>query len=248
MAFIGMVGKDLFGEFMCQSLESYGIEISGIKETNGTQTGISVILTGSNDRAILTYPGTIPLLEYGDIDLDIIQQARHLHVGSYFIQEKLRRSLPVLFDQAHSWGMSVSLDTNYDPTNLWDGGLFELLSKVDVFLPNAVECRGIARASTLEQAIDCLEKKVIYLGIKLGKDGAILAHNSKKYTLKPIEVDVIDTVGAGDSFDAGFIYGFLNGWVPERILKLAIICGSLSTQKTGGTKAQPTLNEAMGYM
>jgi sugar/nucleoside kinase (ribokinase family) len=248
VAFIGMVGKDLFGEFMCQSLENYGIDISGIRATDGTQTGISVILGDRHDRAILTYPGTIPLLEYGEIDLDIIQQARHLHVGSYFIQEKLKRSLPVLFDKAHSYGMSVSLDTNYDPTNLWDGGLFELLSKVDVFLPNEVECRGIARASTLEQAIDGLIKKVSYLGVKLGRDGAILAHNANKYTLKPIEVNVIDTVGAGDSFDAGFIYGFLNGWIPERILKLAIICGSLSTQKTGGTAAQPKLDEAMGHM
>jgi sugar/nucleoside kinase (ribokinase family) len=101
VAFIGRVGTDLFGKYMCQSLDEYGIDICGIVEDKETPTGISIILSSGNDRAILTYPGTIPRLEFSDINQEIIQHARHLHVGSYFIQQSLRSGLSMLFDLAH---------------------------------------------------------------------------------------------------------------------------------------------------
>jgi len=248
VAIIGKVGGDLFGKFIVQSLDEYGIDTSGVVVDKITPTGVSVILSTGNDRAILTYPGTIPLLEYSEINLDIIKKARHLHVGSYFIQETLRPDLPILFDRAHAWGLSVSLDTNFDPAGKWDGGLDKLLGNVDVFLPNAVECQGIARDPNLDQALDYIQSKVKCLGVKLGGNGAILCQGSKKYNCEPIDVAVIDTVGAGDSFDAGFIFGYLAGWDAMQILKLANICGGLSTRQAGGTAAQPTIDEAMSFL
>ena len=248
VAFIGKVGRDLFGAFMRQALAEYGIDTGGVVQAADVATGISVILSEGEDRAILTFPGTIPLLEYSDIDLDIARQARHLHVGSYYIQYALQSGLPDLFDKAHQWGLTTSLDTNYDPKGVWDDGVEQLLKKVDLFLPNAAECKGIARTSNLDQAINELQKRVKYLGVKLGKDGAILYHEAVKYYSKPIPVAVVDTVGAGDSFDAGFIYGYLAGWEPERIIKMANICGSLSTRQAGGTAAQPTFDEAKNYL
>jgi sugar/nucleoside kinase (ribokinase family) len=248
VAFIGKVGGDLLGEFMRQSLDEYGIDTSGIVVDKLTPTGVSVILSTGYDRAILTYPGTIPFLKYSEINQDIIKKARHLHVGSYFIQETLRPDLPILFDRAHEWGLSVSLDTNFDPIGKWNGGLDELLGNVDVFLPNAVECLGIAGKPNLEQALENIQSKVKCLGVKLGENGAILCQGLKKYSCEPIDVLVVDNVGAGDSFDAGFIYGYLAGWDPMHILKLANICGGLSTRQAGGTAAQPTLDEAMRYL
>jgi len=248
VAFVGKVGGDLFGEYIRNSLDEYGIDTSGIVVDKLTPTGVSVILSTGNDRAILTYPGTIPHLSYSDINQELIKNARHLHVGSYFIQDSLRSDMPFLFERAHEWGLSVSLDTNFDPTGKWDGGLDKLLRSVDVFLPNAVECQGIARDANLEHALDKIQSKVKYLGVKLGEKGAILYQGSKKYSCKAINVTVVDTVGAGDSFDAGFIYGYLAGWEPEQILKLANICGGLSTRQAGGTAAQPTLDEALCYL
>ena len=248
VAFIGKVGGDLLGEYMHRSLNDYGIDTSGIVVDKLIPTGVSVILSTGHDRAILTYPGTIPNFEYSDIYLDIIKKARHLHVGSFFIQEKLRPDLPILFDQAHEWGLSISLDTNFDPMGNWDGGLAKLLRKVDVFLPNAVECQRIARVPNLDQAVDYFSSKVKCLGVKLGERGLILYQGSKKYSCEAIDVSVIDTVGAGDSFDAGFIYGYLAGWDPRRVLKLANICGGLSTRQAGGTAAQPTVDEVMSYL
>jgi len=248
VAYIGKVGSDLFGKFMRQSLDEYGIDTSGLVVDKQTPTGVSVILASGRDRAILTYLGTIPLLEYSEINQDIIKKARHMHVGSYFIQETMRPILPILFEQAHEWGLSVSLDPNYDPTGKWDGGLDKLLGNVDVFLPNAVECKGISGESNLDQALDYIQAKVKCLGVKLGGKGAILVQGAKKYSCEPIDVMVIDTVGAGDSFDAGFIYGYLAGWDSMRILKLANICGGLSTRQAGGTTAQPTIDEAIRFL
>lgn len=248
VAFIGKVGSDLFGEFMRQSLEKYGIDISGIVVDKQLPTGISVILTTRNDRAILTYPGTIPELEYTEINQEVIHQARHLHVGSFFIQSALQPEIARLFEDAHCGGLSISLDTNFDPLGKWDLGKGELLNKTNLFLPNAVECQGIAKKSNLEQAIDFLQSKVDYLGVKLGKEGAILCHASRKYSTKALDVMVADTVGAGDSFDAGFVYGYLAGWDPEQVLRMAVVCGSLSTRQAGGTAAQPTLEEALLYL
>jgi sugar/nucleoside kinase (ribokinase family) len=131
---------------------------------------------------------------------------------------------------------------------MWDDGLDLLLRKADIFLPNALECQGIAGTADLERALDYLQVRVKCLGIKLGEDGAILCLGSKKYKTEPIKVAVIDTIGAGDSFDAGFIYGYLAGWEPERIIKFANICGGLSTRMPGGTTAQPSLEEALSYL
>jgi sugar/nucleoside kinase (ribokinase family) len=248
VAFIGKVGRDLFGEFMRRSLEEYGIDTSGILVDENIPTGISIILANADDRAILTYLGTIPALKYPDLNQDIIHQARHLHVASYFIQKALRPDLSRLFAEAHAAGLSTSLDTNYDPANRWDLGTGEILEQADLFLPNAAECLGIARYSNLDMAVDHLQAKVKYLGVKLGKEGAILCHAGVQFRRKSLQVKIADTVGAGDSFDAGFVYGYLSGWEPERILQLAVVCGSLSTRKAGGTAAQPTFDEAARYM
>jgi sugar/nucleoside kinase (ribokinase family) len=248
VAFIGKVGVDLFGRYIYQSLNERAIDTKGIVEDLETTTGISIILSRGIDRAILTYPGTISRLKYTDINQDIILRSRHLHIGSYFLLEELRPKLPKLVDLAHQFGLSVSLDTNYDPSEKWQDGVFQLLEKVDVFLPNEVECEHISGKSDLNQAVDVLRTKVKYLAVKQGQKGAFLCFGSKVFRAKTIPVVVVDSVGAGDSFDAGFIYGYLAAWEPAQILKFATICGSLSTQKSGGTAAQSTLEEASSYL
>jgi sugar/nucleoside kinase (ribokinase family) len=247
-AFLGKVGDDLLGSFMIQSLEKYHIDTRGIVIDKEIPTGISVILSTGVDRAILTYPGTIPRMKYSELNLDIIRQARHLHVGSFFIQEALHPDLGNLFGAAKKHGLSISMDTNFDPDEEWDGRLRELIPMLNVFLPNEIECRRISRKSSLDDAIDDLGQIVEYLGVKCGSDGAFLTYQSTQFRADALPVKVVDTVGAGDSFDAGFVYGYLAGWQPERIIKFACICGSLSTRRSGGTSAQPTLDEAMSYL
>lgn len=244
VAFIGVCGDDVFGRFMLDEMSKRGVDVSHVIIRKDGQTGLSVILNQSSDRAILTHPGLIAELQASDIADNLLRQSRHLHVASYFLQTKLQPDLPALFKRARDLGLTTSLDTNYDPSEKWIG-LDELLAVTNVFLPNEAEARSLTGAENAEEAASRLGLKVEALVIKLGKDGALGILKSQRIRVASIPVNVVDTVGAGDSFDAGFIYGYLNDWGLDKALKLACVCGALSTQQAGGTNGQPTLEQAL---
>ena len=247
VAFIGVCGDDLFGRFMLRQMQERGVDISYVIIRQGGQTGLSVILNRGADRAILTYPGLIAALRASDIPEALLQDSRHLHVASYFLQTSLQPDLPELFRRARAFGLSTSLDTNYDPSETW-AGFDELLSVTNVFLPNDKEALSLSGAVEVHAAVDSLGRRVETLGIKLGSEGALGARSGEKARVASIPVNVVDTVGAGDSFDSGFLYGYLNGWSLEKTLQLACVCGGLSTQRAGGTDGQPTLEETLNFL
>lgn len=247
VAFIGVCGDDVFGRFMLDEMQKRGLDISNVIVRSDGQTGFSIILNDHADRAILTHLGLMAELRASDIRDSLLSQARHLHVASYFLQTKLQPDLPSLFHRARSLGLTTSLDTNYDPSEKWLG-FDELLSVTNVFLPNATEAKSLTVADNVDEAAIRLGRKVELTAIKLGAEGALGVRQSQKLNVASIPVKVIDTVGAGDSFDAGFIYGYLQGWSLEKSLRLGVVCGGLSTQKAGGTNGQPTLKEALEYL
>lgn len=247
VAFIGVCGDDIFGRFMLDEMKNRKINTDRIIVRNEGHTGLSVILNQKNDRAILTYPGLIGELSSDDIREDLLIQCRHLHVASYFLQTNLQSGLPDLFKQAHRLGLTTSLDTNYDPTETW-AGLDELLPLTNVFLPNATEALSITKTMDMESALQQLAGKTEIVAVKLGELGALASYKGTMNRSSSISVDVVDTVGAGDSFDAGFIYGYLNKWPINKSLRFACVCGALSTQQQGGTAGQPTVLEAMKYV
>jgi sugar/nucleoside kinase (ribokinase family) len=248
-AIVGKVGNDIFGKFMIDALGQRGVDTSGVVTDAEVPTGLSVILSRGADRAILTFPGSISALRYSEIPLPIVCAARHLHLGSYFLLDALRPDIPRLFQEARTAGATVSLDTNFDPSERWDGGVREAFRQVDVFLPNGTEANAIAGKGSTEEAINALAECVPLVAIKLGQQGAAAKHGAQPVvSLAAPAVTVADTVGAGDSFDAGFLYGFLNLWEAKRSLKLGIACGCLSTEKAGGTDGQPDLAAAMRFV
>jgi sugar/nucleoside kinase (ribokinase family) len=244
VSFIGLVGDDQFGRFMLRAMEERGIDTSACIVEPRVPTGMSVILGGSNDRAILTYPGTIPLLEAEQIDRTMLEQARHLHVGSYFLLDNLRPELPEIFTDARERGLTTSLDTNWDPAEEWD--LNAVLAHVNVFFPNKNEVLLITGEDDFTEAVDLLSEQVPTLAVKLGVQGGLARRGKESVNAPILPVKVVDTTGAGDSFNAGFLYGYLNNFSLKDSLVLACVCGSLSTRAAGGTAAQPTLEEALG--
>jgi sugar/nucleoside kinase (ribokinase family) len=247
VAFVGVCGPDPFGTFMLAEMKSRRVDTSRVIVRPGGQTGLSVILNRGADRAILTHPGLVAALSAADVTDNLLRQARHLHVSSYFLQSSLQTGLPALFARAHTLGLSTSLDPNWDPSRTWRG-FDELLPHVDVFLPNENEAFALSRTNYLEMSLGYLAKFCRVVAIKMGARGAIASLGGETAQVPSVKVNVVDTVGAGDSFDAGFLYGFLNGWGLQRILQLAVACGSLSIRAPGGTAAQPVLEEAMPYV
>jgi len=247
VAFVSVSGDDIFGRFMLDEMNSRGVDTSAVFVRPGGGTGLSVILNRGADRAILTYPGLIPALTATEVTNDLLRRSRHLHIASYFLQTALQPGLPDLFARAHALGLTTSLDTNWDPSGEWRG-FDELLCRVDVFLPNENEALALTGTKEIESAIQRLGESCKVVAIKLGADGAIARRGGETARAPAIPVEVVDTVGAGDTFDAGFLFGWLNGWSLEKTLSLAVVCGSLSARAAGGTSAQPTLDEAMKYV
>ena len=247
VAFIGVCADDIFGRFMLDEMSRRAVDVSHVIVRSDGQTGLSVILNNGSDRAILTHPGLIAELQASDVADDLLRQSRHLHVASYFLQTKLQPGLPALFNRAHSLGLSTSLDTNYDPSEKWIG-FDKLLSVTDIFFPNSTEALSITRVEDIESAARQLGNSCRLVAIKLGADGAALWSNDKMILVPSVPVKLIDTVGAGDSFDAGFLYGYLANWDPGKALQLGVVCGALSTRAAGGTAAQPTLDEALVFI
>jgi sugar/nucleoside kinase (ribokinase family) len=247
-AFVGMVGDDVFGKFMCDALSERGVDTRGIVVDPSLRTGITVILSRPGDRAILTFPGTIAALDAAHVDPKLLTMTRHVHVASYFLQTSLAPSLPTLFRRAHDAGATTSLDPNWDPSELWDSGIRDVLSVTDLFLPNAAEAIRIAAVPHVREAAKSLAADGPLTAVKLGAAGALAADRSGHIATEIPGlpgIDPVDAVGAGDSFDAGVLTGLLKGRTIERALALGCACGALSTQAIGGTSAQPTLPQAL---
>ena len=245
VALVGKVGDDEFGRFIVREMNVRGVNTEGVVVDPRVKTGLTVILSRGNDRAMLTYSGSIGALRFAEIDRTLIARARHLHVGCYFLLDALRPDIPTLFEMAHASGLSVSLDTNYDPAEKWDGGLAGVLRRTDVFLPNETELCAIAGIADTEAALEWLASGGAMVAVKCGARGAMARCRNERASAQALVVDVVDTTGAGDTFDAGFIYGYLAGWELARALRLGCVCGSLSVRAAGGTTAQPTLAEAL---
>jgi sugar/nucleoside kinase (ribokinase family) len=243
--FAGVVGNDPFGSFMRSELESRGVDTRGVLVDPHRPTGVTVVLSRGEDRAQLTALGTVGDLRGPLVDPDLLRSARHVHVSSYFLQKALRADLPALFDEAHGFGTTTSIDPNWDPDEQWDGGILGALNATDLFLPNSAEARAITGIDDIDIAAESLAARGGIVAIKFGDGGGMVVRGEEAIRVSGIHVDVVDTTGAGDTFDAGFIAGHLAGWPLDRCLAIANVCGGLSTRAAGGVAAQPTMEEAL---
>lgn len=237
-AIISRISDDALGRIALERLREGGVDVSAVKQLRGgTPTGVTVILSQRVQRHLLTYLGTIAEFCYEDIDRDYAFSARHLHISSFFLQRALRPKVGCLFREAKEKGLTTSLDTNDDPEGQWGNDLLDVLPFVDVFLPNEREAKAIARCSELSEASQKLSNLCRMVVIKLGGEGALLREGRQEHRCQGIRVETVDAVGAGDSFNAGFIYRFLAGANSEECLRFANIVGAFSTTREGGTEA-----------
>lgn len=244
VVFAGIVGDDTFGRYMLDAMRARGIDTSTCLTDSRLKTGLGLILSRPDgDRAILTYAGSIAALRPEHIDVSLLAQARHLHVGSAFLLDGLRDGLPNLLAQARAQGLSTSVDPNWDPRQQWEAA--DLLAHCDLFLPNEIEAQQISVRPVTDDALAHLARLIPTVAVKMGSAGGLARQGDLVVRQPALPIAVVDTVGAGDSFNAGFLYGYLQGWSLEQTLRLAVICGSLSTRAAGGTAAQPTLAEAL---
>jgi len=238
VGFQSRIGDDSMGQIALDRLKQGKVDVSNVRIVPGsTTTGLTVILHHEHWRNILTYSGTMAELTWQDLDLDYLADSRHFHLSSLYLHKSLRPKVAELFRFLKSRGLTISLDTNDDPDDRWDGDLHELLRQVDVFLPNEREACKAARTEDLEDAITKLSKLAPLVVVKLGRKGALAQRGSERFTAPSREVVPVDTVGAGDSFDAGFLHEYVRGSDLNKCLASGNSAGALSTTRPGGTEA-----------
>ena len=238
VAFIGKLGNDIFGQFIIDDLKAKGVDTSLIIVEDNLKTGATIALSYDEDRAMVTHQGAMSDLGIDDIDEQQLKLAKHLHFSSYFFQPGFKNSLDSLFKKAKNAGLTTSLDVQWDPSEKWDLDLRKVLPFVDVFFPNEIELQKLTKQNNLELAIENIKNISKYTVVKCGNKGSVLSCNNKIIVKEPfLNKNVMDTIGAGDSFNAGYILKFVKGRSPEECQVFGNLMGAVSTTKPGGTGA-----------
>ncbi len=239
VSFAGKVGADLWGDYCTEFLAKFGVDTSLVIKDPALQTGLTISISSEADRALVTYLGAIRELRESDVSDAMLARFGHLHVSSFFLQEGLRPGLEKLFTRARALGLTTSLDTGFDPSEEWGPGLAEVLSVTDVFLPNEVELAAISGSDEILEALRSLDNGRTITAAKLGAKGAAALVDGKLVECPPLPVKPVDTTGAGDSFNAGFLHCWVRGEDVRTCLHAGVFAGGKSTEAMGGTGSQP---------
>lgn len=237
VGFATKVGSDPLGAIALDRLREKGVDVSHPSCVPGEQTGLTILLHHGRTRHILTYLGVMEQMNASELDLDYLASSRHFHISSLFLQKALQPDLPTICRELKRRGLSLSLDTNDDPEDRWGHPLDELLSLVDILLPNEDEARRIAGTKDLDRAIARLAERVPVVAVKCGPRGSIVQSGRQRWVVPPLKVEPLDTVGAGDSFNAGFLKGYLAELALDECAAMGNATAALSTLRAGGTES-----------
>lgn len=248
VGFIGKLGNDAFGSYLLGVMETRGIDTSHILVDHTVGTGLTVHFSRPRDRAMLTFPGTINTMSCDEIDEKIFSHARLVHLGSYYLQTRLHTGLAGLFRRLKQNGLHISLDPGWDPLNKWNGNLRQVLDQIDFFFPNDQEAARISGEPSVDRALRALQSHRLQPVIKRGEKGACSIDKNLIVEQTGFSVPNVDTTGAGDSFDAGFLYAYLQGKDTAECLRWGCACGALSTMRPGGIDGQPTREQVEDFL
>jgi sugar/nucleoside kinase (ribokinase family) len=235
--FVGVIGQDAFGQFIEDRLVRAGVDLEALRRHAAEKTGVSVWHSKKQKRAAVTYAGTLAMLRARDIPDEYLRKARHLHIGHYFLLTALHKDAVRLFERAKKLGLTTSLDCNYDPSEKWNSGLFDVLRHADIFFPNQNEARLLTGGKSAEEAARELGQLAGTVVVKLGAKGALVYNRGTSFRVPAKKVRVVDATGAGDSFNAGFLACFLRGGDLRECARSGAEAGSRCVTRVGGTTA-----------
>ncbi len=239
VTFVSKVGRDSFGDFCLKALRDLGLSTRDVRRDSEIRTGVSIAISTTRDRMFVTYLGTISRVEFDEIPWSRLKGYDHLHLTSYFLQDRLRPRVPELFDRARSMGLTTSFDPNDDPSKQWDASIRDVFSRTDVLFLNESEAASVTGETTTRAALRALGKLVPTAVVKLGRRGATAIEGGRVVRVPGFKVAAVDTTGAGDTFAAGFVTARLDGHPLEECLRRANACGALCAMMPGATANQP---------
>jgi sugar/nucleoside kinase (ribokinase family) len=237
VGFVTRVGDDALGRIALDRLRAVAVDLTRITQSSTLSTGLTVILPHARQRRILTYPGCMAEMTLAHLDLGYLSSSRHFHLSSFFLHRGLVPEIPSLFQKLKAAGLTISMDTNDDPADRWADGVQEALRFVDVLMPNEREACKLAGADELRDAMQRLSERVPVVVVKRGAKGAIAISGRNEVAVPAFPAKVVDPVGAGDSFNAGFLHKYVQGAELSACLAYGNLAAACSTTRTGGTEA-----------
>jgi len=248
VTFVSQVGRDSFGDFCVAKLKQLGVATSNVVRKANEKTGVTLALSGKRDRALVTYPGAIASLTSDRINERLLKKHHHVHLTSYYLQKGLQPRFGEILRQAKTLGLTTSFDPNSDPSDRWNSKINSVLKYTDVLFVNEREAIKLTKSKTTQVALKTLGAKVPCVVVKRGAKGAIAIQDDELFTDSGFRVNPLDTTGAGDSFDAGFLSGYLMKQPRAECLRFGNACGALSAISIGGTAGQPTQTELQEFL
>ncbi len=248
VTFVSQVGRDYFGDFCISRLRQLGVTTSNVTRTANEKTGVTLALSGRRDRAMITYPGAIASLTADRVTDWLLKQHDHLHLTSYYLQKGLQPSFGKIMQRSKTLGLSTSFDPNSDPSDRWNSKINSVLKFTDILFVNEREAIKLTGANSAQRALKQLATKVPCVVVKRGAKGAIASQNGENVADSGFRVKALDTTGAGDSFDAGFLAAYLSKHELAECLRHGNACGALSAISIGGTAGQPTQADLQEFL
>jgi sugar/nucleoside kinase (ribokinase family) len=245
---IGKVGDDIFGEFIIRDMNEKGLDTSGITVSSRFSTSKTIIIpVKGEDRRFIHVIGANADLGYDDLDLAMIQSSRALYIGGFLLQPKMdQKAIARLFRFARERGIVTALDVIVpsDFRGNVEDSVAAVLPFTDIFLPNIDEATLLTgSADPLEQARIFNRSGCKVVVITMGEEGTLVIDGDQALRSASFGVDVVDPSGAGDAFDAGFIWGLLQGWELKRTLTFASALGASACLELGATPGVFTQDE-----
>jgi sugar/nucleoside kinase (ribokinase family) len=248
VTFVSHVGTDIFGDFCLKALKGEGVSPEHVQRKSNEKTGVTISLSGARDRALVTYPGAIASFTLNEFDTSLIKRHDHMHLTSYYLQQGIQPAFPALFERAKAAGLTTSFDPNSDPSASWSNSIKKVLRHTDVLFVNKREASELTGLKSSGNALKALGQLVPCAVIKLGRKGAVAIQHAEVAKHPGFKIDAVDTTGAGDSFDAGFVSAYVRGFTLDKCLEVGNACGALSASHVGGTAGQPNEKELQEFL
>lgn len=239
VAFVGMIGKDSFGELVDKSLQAKGVDTTYLIRQTKYATGATICLNYDEDRANVTYQGAMDYMSLSDINPEIFAETKHIHISSIFMQSGVKKDILAILKEAKRNGVTTSLDTQWDPAEKWDLDYTQVLPLIDIFLPNEKELCFLTHSTSVEEAVEKVLPYCNNMVVKQGNKGSLLIQKGgERVQLRPfLNQNVVDAIGAGDSFNSGFISRFVQGDSLTDCQRYGNMTGAVNTTAAGGTGA-----------
>ncbi|MBQ7210920.1 MAG: carbohydrate kinase family protein [Paludibacteraceae bacterium] len=239
VAFCGMIGNDSFGDLVQTSLQRKGVDTRYLIRQDKYATGATICMSYDEDRANLTYQGAMDYMSLSDINPEIFTNTKHIHISSIFMQSGVRRDLKKILELCRQNGVTTSLDTQWDPVEQWDLDYKGILPMLTVFMPNETELKFLTHSQTLEEAVEKIRPYANAAVIKCGSRGSLLMQKGMPDRMQSalLNKNVVDCIGAGDSFNSGFITMLAEGKPLEQCQQYGNMTGAVNTTAAGGTTA-----------